>query len=70
MCVGFQEFIIKNYVPLSLIHLSMAMCHEWTVGSLSTKVLCCESLEGIWELTDKAVNFYNAYPRSLLTDAK
>jgi hypothetical protein len=48
--VCLDEFIIKDDIPLSIIHFARTMRHESTVGSLSTNSLRCKGFEGIWKL--------------------
>ena len=57
MLICFQEFIIKNDCPLSMIEFSMTMGHEHVVWTLSTKMLCGEGFKCIWELLfEKGMN--------------
>jgi len=51
MLVCFQEFIVKDDRPLSMIHFSLAMCHKCGARSFPANVLCCEGFEGIGELS-------------------
>jgi hypothetical protein len=51
--IGFQEFIIKDDSPLSVIDFSMTMGHECAVWALSTKMLCGEGFKCIWKLSFK-----------------
>jgi hypothetical protein len=53
MLIRFQEFIIKDDLPLSVIDFSMTMGHECSVWALSTQVLCGEGFKCIWELSFK-----------------
>ena len=51
--VCFQEFIIKNDRPLSVIDFLLTMGHEYRVWALSTKMLHGKGFECIWELSFK-----------------
>jgi hypothetical protein len=53
MLKSFQEFIIKDDLPLSIIDFSMTMGHECSVWALSTQVLSGEGFKCIWELSFK-----------------
>jgi hypothetical protein len=48
--VCFQELIVKDDGPLSVIDFSTAMSHQSIGGSLPVIVLCYEGLEGAREL--------------------
>ena len=50
MLVCFEEFIIKDDSPLSVINFSVAMCHECAVGSFPTNEFLREGFECIREL--------------------
>jgi hypothetical protein len=56
MCICLQESIIEDNVPLSLIHLSLAVCHKGIVGSFSSKVFCCKGLKVVWKLSNNKVS--------------
>jgi hypothetical protein len=55
MLVRFEEFIIKDDSPLSVIHFSVAMCHECAVGSFPTSEFLRKGFECIGELWCKRV---------------
>jgi hypothetical protein len=55
MLVCFEEFIIKDDSPLSVIHFSVAMCHEYAVGSFPTNEFFREGFECIGELSCKRI---------------
>jgi hypothetical protein len=55
MLVCFKEFIIKDDSPLSVIHFSVAMCHECAVGSFPTNEFLRKGFECIGELWCKRV---------------
>ena len=55
MLVCFEEFIIKDDSPLSMKNFSVAMCHEYAVGSFPTNEFLCEGFECIRELLCKRV---------------
>lgn len=55
MLVCFEEFIIKDDSPLSVIHFSVAMCHEYAVGSFLTNEFLREGFECIGKLSCKRV---------------
>jgi hypothetical protein len=55
MLVRFEEFIIKDDSPLSMKHFSVAMRHEYTVGSFLTNEFLRERFECIGELSCKRV---------------
>lgn len=55
MLVCFEEFIIKDNSPLSVIHFSVAMCHEYAIGSFPTNEFLREGFECIGELSCKRV---------------
>jgi hypothetical protein len=48
--VCFQELIVKDDGPLSIIDFSTAMPHDIVGGSLPAIMLCYEGLEGAREL--------------------
>ena len=53
MLVCFQEFIIKDDCPLSVIDFSMTMGHECAAWAFSTQVLRGECFKCIWKLSVK-----------------
>jgi hypothetical protein len=53
MLIRFQEFIIEDDRPLSVIDFSMTMGHEYPVWALSTQMLSGEGFKCIWELSFK-----------------
>ena len=55
MLVCFEEFIIKDDSPLSMIYFSVAMCHECAVESFPTNEFLCKGFEFIQELWCKRV---------------
>jgi hypothetical protein len=55
MLVCFEEIIIKDDSPLSVIQFSVAMCHENAVGSFPTDEFLREGFECIGELLCKRV---------------
>jgi hypothetical protein len=59
MCICLQEFVIDDNVPLSLIHLSLAVYYEHIVGSFPSKVFYCKSLKVVWKLSNKEVSIHN-----------
>jgi len=61
--IRFQEFIVKNNRPLCMVDFSVAMRHECTVGPLAANLLCCESFEGIWELSFKRIEDSHRKPK-------
>ena len=56
VAICIQEFIIKDYHPLGLVHFLMTVCHESTVGSLTTSVFHREGFEAIRELLLEEMN--------------
>ena len=55
MLVCFEELIIKDDSPLSVIYFSVAMCHECTVGSFPTNEFLGKRFECIGKLWRKRV---------------
>ena len=55
MLVCFEEFIIKDDSPLSMIYLLVAMCYECAIRSFPTNEFLCKGFEFIWELWCKRV---------------
>jgi len=55
MLVCFEEFIIKDDSPLSVIHFTVAVCHECAVGSFPTNEFLRKGFECIGELWCKRV---------------
>jgi len=55
MLVCFEEFIIKDDSPLSVIYFSVAMCHECAVRSFPTNEFLRKGFEFIRELWQKGV---------------
>ena len=51
--VCFQEFIIKDDCPLSMIDFLMTMGHEYAAWAFSTQILHGECFKCIWELSFK-----------------
>ena len=51
--ICFQELIVKDDCPLSMVDFSMAMRHKSAIGPFPANVLCCEGLEGVRELSFK-----------------
>jgi hypothetical protein len=50
MLVCLEKIIIKDNSPLSVIQLSVAMCHENAVWSFPTNKFLREGFECVWEL--------------------
>lgn len=55
MLVCFEEFIIKDDSPLSVIYFSVAMCHECAVGSFPANEFLRKGFEFIRELWCKRI---------------
>jgi hypothetical protein len=53
--ICFQELIIKDDRPLSVVDFLMAMGHKSAIGSFPANVLCCKGLEGVRELSLKRI---------------
>jgi len=59
MLIYFQEFIIKDDFPLSVVDFSLTVGHEHAAWALSTKMLCHEGFKCIRELSfTKAQGLY------------